>query len=50
MKISRIFMLALALPAGLAAQQPSGAPPANPITTAFRGRSPLTQLAQAFDS
>jgi uncharacterized damage-inducible protein DinB len=52
MKISRAFFLALALPAGLAAQQPSGAPPANPITTAFRGRIVALHrnLAQAFDS
>jgi hypothetical protein len=43
----------LALPAGLAAQQqPAGAPPANPITTVFRGRTMALQrnLAQAFDS
>jgi hypothetical protein len=52
MKISRAFMLALALPASLAAQQPSGGQPANPITTAFRGRiTPLERnVAQAFDS
>ena len=43
--------LTLALPLGLAAQQPA-APPANPITTAFRGRTMSLQrnLAQAFDS
>ena len=52
MKISRAFMLALVLPAGLAAQQPAGAPPANPITTAFRGRilGLHRNLGQAFDS
>jgi hypothetical protein len=51
MRISRTFALALALPAGLAAQQPAATPP-NPITAAFRGRiAPLERyLAQAFDS
>ena len=51
MKTSRAFILTLALPASLAAQQPA-APPPNPITTAFRGRiTPLERnLAQAFDS
>ena len=44
-------ILVLALPVSLAAQQPA-ADPANPITTAFRGRiMPLHRnLAQAFDS
>jgi DinB family protein len=52
MKISRVAILALAFPAGLAAQQPSGGPPANPITAVFRGRTMNLQrnLAQAFDS
>ena len=54
MKISRAVILALALPAGLAAQQPqpSGTPPANPITAVFRTRISGLQrnLAQAFDS
>ena len=57
MKIARLALVALALPAGLAAQQPAGgaAPataPANPITTVFRGRTMALQrnLAQAFDS
>jgi len=53
MKITRAAaILALALPVGLAAQQPSGAPPANPITTSFRGRilGLHRNLAQAFDS
>ena len=46
-------ILALALPMGLAAQQPQGGPPpGGPITTAFRGRINTFQrnLAQAFDS
>ena len=47
------MLLALALPATLAAQQqPSTAPPANPITEVFRTRTLAQQrnLAQAFDS
>ena len=52
MKTSYVAILALALPMGLVAQQPSGAPPANPITTVFRTRTMNLQrnLAQAFDS
>ena len=52
MKVSRILVLALVAPAGLAAQQPAGAPPANPITAAFSGRITGLHrtLAQAFDS
>ena len=52
MKISHAAILALALPMSLLAQQPSAGPPANPITTAFRGRTLGLQrsLAQAFDS
>ena len=52
MRISRTALLTLALPLGLAAQPPSGAPPANPITGVFRGRTMALQrnLAQAFDS
>ena len=53
MKTAYVVLLALALPAGLAAQQqPSAADQANPITTAFRGRTLALQrnLAQAFDS
>ena len=52
MKISRAAFVALALPMGLAAQQPSAGPPANPITAVFRGRTMNLQrnLAQAFDS
>jgi hypothetical protein len=44
--------LALLAPIALAAQQPPAAPPANPITTAFRTRiSGLHRnIAQAFDS
>ena len=52
MKKTHVAILALAIPAGLAAQTPAGGPPANPITTAFSGR--ITGLhrniAQAFDS
>jgi uncharacterized damage-inducible protein DinB len=45
-------LFVLALPAGLAAQQPAGAPPANPVTEVFRGRTMNLQrnLAAAFDS
>jgi uncharacterized damage-inducible protein DinB len=52
MKKSSMAILALALPTLLAAQQPSGSPPANPITTAFRQRTLGLQrsIAQAFDS
>jgi hypothetical protein len=52
MKTTYAAILALALPVGLVAQQPSGAPPANPITTVFRTRTMGLQrnLAQAFDS
>ncbi len=52
MKLSHAAILLLALPAGLAAQQPTGAPAADPITTVFRGRTMALQrnLAQAFDS
>ena len=53
MKSSSLVLLALALPAGLAAQQqPAAGPPANPITLVFRGRTMALQrnLAQAFDS
>jgi hypothetical protein len=54
MKRSHAALLALLLPLlplGLAAQQPT-APPANPVTTAFRGRIMANHrnLAQAFDS
>lgn len=52
MKISLAAIVVLALPVGLAAQQPPAAPPANPITAAFMGRTMTLQrnLAQAFDS
>ena len=52
MKTLRAAVLALALPASLAAQQPPAGPPANPITTVFRARTMGLQrnLAQAFDS
>ena len=48
---SRAMILALVLPAGLGAQQPSGPQP-NPITAAFRGRITTLErnVAQAFDS
>ena len=52
MKI-RALMLALAMPAALAAQAtPPAGPPVNPITAAFKGRTLGLQrnLAQAFDS
>ena len=53
MKISHATLLAFALPLSLAAQQPTpSGPPAEPITTAFKGR--ITGLhrniATAFDS
>jgi uncharacterized damage-inducible protein DinB len=52
--MKRLFplLVVLVLPAGAAAQQPAGAPPANPITEVFRGRTMNLQrnLAQAFDS
>jgi len=52
MKTSYAVLLALALPAGLAAQQQPAGPPANPITMVFRGRTMALQrnLAQALDS
>lgn len=52
MKISHASLLVLALPLSLAAQQTPAGPPANPITTAFRGRTIGLQrnIAQAFDS
>ncbi|HJU88508.1 MAG TPA: DinB family protein [Gemmatimonadaceae bacterium] len=52
MKTSYVAMLALIFPVTLAAQQPPATPPANPITTAFRGRimNFHRNLAEAFDS
>ena len=51
-KTSFAAVLALVLPATVAAQQPSGGAPANPITTVFRSRTLSLQryIAQAFDS
>lgn len=51
MKIMRAAILTLALPVSLAAQAPAGQQ-ADPITTAFRGRTLGLQrnIAQAFDS
>jgi uncharacterized damage-inducible protein DinB len=47
-----LLALALVVPASVAAQQPSPAPSANPITTVFQTRTMSLQrnLAQAFDS
>jgi len=52
MKTRYLAILALAMPVGLAAQQPSGAPPTNPVTTVFRNRilGLHRNIAQAFDS
>ncbi len=52
MKTRSLVMLALVVPAALAAQQPPAAPSANPITDVFRGRIMALHrnLAQAFDS
>jgi uncharacterized damage-inducible protein DinB len=52
MKTLGTAILTLAIPAALAAQQPAPAATANPVTTAFRGRTMTLQrnLAQAFDS
>jgi uncharacterized damage-inducible protein DinB len=53
MKISHLAIVAFLAPVGLAAQQPAPAgPPANPITTVFRGRiaNLHRNIAQAFDS
>ena len=52
MKLTRVAVLALALPIGLAAQQPAAGSQANPITGVFRGRTMNLQrnLAAAFDS
>ena len=52
MKTVHAVILALAVPVGLAAQQPSGTPPVNPVTTVFRGRITALErnVAQAFDS
>ena len=52
MKILTTAALFLLVPLTVEAQQPPAAPPANPITTAFRGRTLALQrnLSQAFDS
>jgi hypothetical protein len=52
MRIVRVALLAFGLPGALAAQQPSGPPATDPITTAFRTRALAMHrnLAQAFDS
>ena len=52
MKISRFLIVALAAPISLAAQQPPAAPPANPITAAFKTRlaAQNRNILQAFDS
>jgi hypothetical protein len=52
MKMIRAFMVLLAVPVTVTAQQPGSQPPANPITTAFNGRimGLHRNLAQAFDS
>ena len=52
MKLCSIAILALVAPIGLAAQQPTPAQAANPITTAFRTRITAMHrnIAQAFDS
>ena len=51
MKVAYVVVIALALPASLAAQ-PAGNPAAGPITEMFRARTMVLQrnLAQAFDS
>jgi hypothetical protein len=52
MKVSRLVLAALLAPIGLAAQQPSGTLPPNPITATFRNRIAALHrnIAQAFDS
>ena len=52
MKLSRVAILALALPASVAAQQPQPNQQGGPMTTAFRNRTTTfhRNLAQAFDS
>lgn len=52
MKTSFVALLVLALPTAAVAQQPSATPPANPITTSFKGTTMYFQrnIAQAFDS
>ena len=52
MRVSRFALMALVLPIGLAAQQPAGTLPPNPITTSFKNRinGLHRNIAQAFDS
>ena len=53
MRFSLAAIVVIALPvSGIAAQQTPAAPPANPVTTAFKGRilALHRNLAQAFDS
>jgi hypothetical protein len=52
MKVARFLIVALAAPISLAAQQPPAAPPANPITTAFKTRiaAQNRNILQALDS
>ena len=52
MKTLPVSILVLALPVGLAAQGAPASQPANPITTAFRGRTVALHrnIARAFDS
>jgi hypothetical protein len=52
MKTKALSILVFIVPASLAAQQPQGGPPANPVTTVFRNQTMRLQrtLAQAFDS
>jgi hypothetical protein len=52
MKLPLTAFLVLALPAGSIAAQQTPTPPANPVTTAFKGRITALHrnLAQAFDS
>ena len=52
MRMRILSVVALALPAALAAQQPAAAPPANPITLAFKtsGARYAGWLTSAFDS
>ena len=52
MRISRYVFIALAMPIGLAAQQPSATLPPNPITATFKNRLAALHrnIAQAFDS
>jgi uncharacterized damage-inducible protein DinB len=52
MRLLRLAIASLALPAALAAQQQPATPQANPITAAFRGRilASHRNIAQAFDS